>query len=227
MNTEMPTYTVRRAPQPPGGRGDWNDPAWTQAEPLELAYFFPHSSDHRPRTRARLLHDDRNLYVLFHVADRYVRSQVTEYQGMVCRDSCVEFFVKPRADQGYFNFEINAGGSMLLYHIPHRDTWTGKLENAQPVPWELGQTVKIHHSLPARIEPEIAQPTDWTIEYTLPVALLEQYVGPLAPLAGQTWRANFYKCGDAASRPHWGMWSPIREGRSFHRPDYFGALRFA
>jgi hypothetical protein len=54
--------------------------------------------------------------------------------------------------------------------------------------------------------------------------VLERYVGPLAPLAGQVWRGNFYKCGDRTSHPHWAAWSPVDE-LNFHLPRCFGALR--
>ena len=39
--------------------------------------------------------------------------------------------------------------------------------------------------------------------------------------------ANFYKCADGSSLPHYLSWSPIPvEKPDFHRPEYFGELRF-
>ncbi len=95
----------------------------------------------------------------------------------------------------------------------------------QPVPAELVQDMNIYHSLPARIDPEIQEPTEWRIEYRIPLALFEHYLGPIGPLSGQTWRGNFYKCADKTSHPHWGMWAPIYEGW-FHQPAKFGELIF-
>jgi hypothetical protein len=46
-----------------------------------------------------------------------MRSVATQYQEMVCYDSCVEFFVQPEPHLGYFNFEFNRGGTMLIYYI--------------------------------------------------------------------------------------------------------------
>jgi hypothetical protein len=60
---------------------------------------------------------------------------------------------------------------------------------------------------------------------TVPFAFFERYVGKTPLLPGDRWRANFYKCGDATSHPHWASWSPVRE-LNFHRPDDFGTILF-
>ncbi len=40
-------------------------------------------------------------------------------------------------------------------------------------------------------------------------------------------KANFYKCGDELQTPHFLSWNPIEiEKPDFHRPDFFGTLRF-
>ena len=54
---------------------------------------------------------------------------------------------------------------------------------------------------------------------------MEQYVGRLCNLPGQTWRGNFYKCADRSSHPHWASWSPLGEPLNFHTPQFFGPLR--
>ena len=218
-------YTIRRALKRPSLRGQWDDPVWRHAETARLEHFHPEGSDHRPVVDVRVLHDALSLYAIFRVADRYVRAVRTRYQDMVCNDSCVEFFVQPKADAGYFNFEINCGGTMLLYYNVPLPEGVGEAMRTE-VPEALGRTVTIYHSMPGRVEPEIAEPTEWIVEYAIPVALLEHYVGPLGNPAGQTWRGNFYKCGDETSHPHWAMWSPVREGFSFHQPRFFGALHF-
>lgn len=47
------------------------------------------------------------------------------------------------------------------------------------------------------------------------------------PRPGVTWRANFCKCADDSSRPHWLTWSPVTDSEpAFHRPKYFGILEF-
>ena len=114
-NKDM-VYTIRKAAIRPELDGQWDGPAWRQAEPLDIAHFHKESSDHRPVTQAKALYDADGVYVIFEVKDRYVRSRHTEYQARVCDDSCVEFFVQPKPGKGYFNFEMNCGGHLLLYY---------------------------------------------------------------------------------------------------------------
>jgi hypothetical protein len=201
-------------------------PDWSAVQPIEIDFFFEHSSGHRPRTQARLLYDNDQLYVRFNVADRYVRAVAEKHQDPVCKDSCVEFFVQPKAGESYFNFEVNAGGVMLLYCIPVAADGSARMDQLQPVPIDRIEAMQIRHSLPSRIDPEITDPCEWTIEYNIPFSLFETYGLLSRPLAGQIWRANFYKCADATSHPHWGMWSPIPDGRRFHRPEHFSELVF-
>ena len=113
-------YTIKRATTPPRLDADWNAVPWRDAEALEVANFSPKSSDHRPRTRAKLLYDDDGVSVKFVVDDRYVRAANIGFQAAVCNDSCVEWFAQP--DVGltkgaYLNFEMNCGGSLLLFYI--------------------------------------------------------------------------------------------------------------
>ena len=39
--------------------------------------------------------------------------------------------------------------------------------------------------------------------------------------------ANFYKCGDDTTKPHYLSWNPVKtENPDFHRPEFFGTLNF-
>lgn len=218
-------YTVRSAATPPNLTGDWEGPVWSQAETLELTHWYE-SPTHRPKVQARVLHDAQNIYVTFRVNDRYVRATREDYQASVCRDSCVEFFVRPKSNKGYFNFEMNCGGTLLLYYIED-PTFTPKgFRKFQEVPWELGKQIRVYHSLPKIVYPEIEEPTEWFVEYAIPLSLFEHYVGKLGALPGQEWKANFYKCADQTSQPHWVSWAPLSGPLNFHRPQDFQTIRF-
>ncbi|MEI8243082.1 MAG: carbohydrate-binding family 9-like protein [bacterium] len=219
----MPTYTMRATATPPALDGAFDAGAWAGAEEGRVTLFNEKGSDHRPDVRFRLLHDHAGIYVKFEVRDRYVRSVQTAYQGSVCTDSCAEFFVQPKAGKGYFNFEVNAGGTLLLFYIEDASRAPGGFAKYQEVSEEWGHKVRIWHSLPAVVEPEITAPVTWGIGYHVPVALFEAYTGPLGRLSGQAWRANFYKCADKTSHPHWGSWAPLTS-LNFHLPECFGDL---
>lgn len=226
MADTEPTYAIRKAVETPGLDGAWDSPAWAHADMLEIAHFFPQGSDHRPVTRAKLLYDTERIYVMFRVEDRYVRCLADRYQGAVYQDACVEFFVRPRADKGYFNFEMNCGGTLLLRNVTDPTRIGKELAEYRNVPWEQASQIRVFHSMPKVVEPEIEEAVVWTVEYSVPFSLFEAYVGPLGELSGQEWRANFYKCAENNSHPHFATWAPIRGACNFHQPQFFAPIRF-
>jgi len=220
------SYTVHRADELPALSAAWDDPVWASAETLTIERFHPRSSSHRPRAQARLLHDGRALSVIFRVEDQYVIARNTAYQSPTHKDSCVEFFVKPRADAGYFNFEFNAIGTLLLWYIEKPRDERGVFGKYTEVTAKDATAILVKTSLAGPIPVEIAEPRTWFVSYRVPISFLEKFTGPIGSLSGQTWRANFYKCADESSHPHWGYWIDIGERFDFHQPDRFGEIIF-
>jgi hypothetical protein len=219
-------YVIRRAATQPVLNGAWDSAAWAGAATAEIANFRPESKAHRPRVQARILYDDAALYGIYRVEDRYVRCVHGSFQDPVCRDSCVEFFFQPHVGSGYYNFEFNCGGTFLCMYV--RDCRRA-VDGFADYTWmraEDGRKVEVWHSLPARVEPEITEPTLWFLQFRIPFATLEPYCGALGAPQGKEWRGNFYKCGDQTSQPHWASWAPVDE-LNFHLPRCFQTLRFA
>jgi len=221
------TYTIAPAQVTPELSGSWDGPAWNNCSALEVKHFHPNTLSRHPRTQAKVLYDQTHLYVHFRVQDQHVYSIYTNYQDNVCRDSCVEFFVQPVAGQGYFNFEINCGGAMLLYYVNKGVDAQGEPVRAdKPVPWSLASQVRIYHSMPSTTPTPISTPMTWQIEYAIPFSLLEHYTGPVSRSPGSEWKANFYKCGGDPKYNHWASWAPIGPKLNFHVPEYFAPIVF-
>jgi hypothetical protein len=221
-----PHYVVRPAALATPLNADWDDPSWSRAETLHIEHFRPEGSAHRPLTAARLLYDAHGIHGIFQVHDRYVRCVRTNYFEEVWKDSCVEFFVQPKPDSGYFNFEFNCGGAFLCSHIMNPERAPGGFKEFTKLPARIGKTIQARASLPARVEPEIQQPTTWTLQFSIPFALFENYLGPFGPIQNQVWRGNFFKCAEEVSHPHWASWSDV-DKFDFHRPNCFGTVEFA
>lgn len=218
-------YRVRYATTRPELKGDWQGEAWSQADTLEIAHFRPEGSDHQPQTLARLLWDEHGIHGIFQVQDRYVRCAHTGYMVPTYLDSCVEIFLQPKRDKGYLNFEFSCGGSLLCFYIVDPTRVPSGFRDFTRLPHVDGRQVFIYHSMPERVEPEIAEPTEWYLEFSIPFPVLEKWVGPLGPVGGQEWRANLYKCGDETSHPHWASWAPL-DSLNFHLPHCFGTIHF-
>ena len=205
---------------------DWKNPAWEEAETLQIQHFRPESSSHRPTTLVRLLHDNQGIHGIFQVDDRYVLCKRTEYGSEVWKDSCVEFFAQPKPDSGYLNFEFNCGGAILCNYIIDPTRTPKGFKQFTRVPADVAQGIQVISSLPRIVDPEIAKPLTWTLKFFIPFALFEHYVGKLGQTSGTMWRGNFFKCAEENSRPHWAAWSPVDEF-NFHLPRCFGEIHFA
>jgi hypothetical protein len=202
----------------------WDGAEWKDAQIAPVSNFLPQSSAHHPRVQARLLWSDSALHGIYRVEDQYVRCVRSNYFDEVWKDSCVEFFLQPCPEKGYFNFEFNCGGAFLCNYITdHRRTETG-FACAERLPAELGSRVAVISSLPKIVEPELQEPTTWFLNFRIPFAVLENYVGKLNPQES-SWRGNFYKCAEEVSHPHWAAWAPVPEF-NFHLPNCFGELVF-
>lgn len=219
-------YKVRYAQLSPELKGSWDGAAWQQVDTLDIDCFRREGSGHKPKTSARLLYNDEGILGIFRVEDRYVRCVHTQYGEAVYKDSCVEIFFRPKANRGYFNFEFNCGGALLCSYITNPERTPDGFKEYVLIPKEEGRPVQISHSMPQVVNPEIAEPTTWTLEFFIPFSLIERYAGTLGSIQGQQWKANFYKCGDETSHPHWASWQPLPE-KNFHLPEYFGDIIFS
>ena len=220
---ELDVYRVSKFSQAPQIDAVWNKKPWTDVSPLKIARFMGTRPVHFPIVQAKIGYDDDAIYVIFKVEDQYVKAVHTNHQDPVSKDSCVEFFFAPEdnVDSGYFNLEMNCGGTMLFHHQLQRGTDVVHISN------EDIKQVTVAHSLPKLVDPEIQEKTTWIVEYRIPFSILRKYRDFSSPVGGDTWRANLYKCADDTSHPHWLTWSKVDFPRpDFHLPKYFGALQF-
>ena len=216
-------YKTRPVSEPLTINADWNKKIWNDTESARLINYMGDKPTPFPEVQVKVRYDDKNIYVIFRVNDQYVRAVAKENNGRVWEDSCVEFFFTPGPDikRGYFNLETNCKGIFLMQHT--KKGGVGR----EPIDKDDFNKITIAHSLSKNAEIEITEPVTWTLEYSIPITLLEKYMKVEKPGKGVRWRANFYKCGDKTSHPHWVTWAPvINPTPQFHLPEYFGWLDF-
>jgi hypothetical protein len=217
------TYFVERVEKPIKIDGDWNKPEWQNAPVINVVNHMGDMPRFVPVVNAKLKYDNDNLYLMFRVEDRYVKSTVTKVNGPVSENSCVEFFFSPDVSNPlhYFNLEINAGGTPLIFFVTK--PWTGYRELEE----KDIRNIEIAHSMPKVIDPEITDPITWTIEARIPLAVLRKYSAVTQPAPGVKWKANFYKTGSETSNPNYMTWSVVQHPKpNFHLPEYFGTIIF-
>jgi len=197
---------------------------WKDRGAEKLQYFMGSKPVHFPNTLVRLGYDRSSLALFFRVDDRYIRATAEEHQQSVCQDSCVEFFFSPGPDSdcGYFNFEINCGGTFLFHYHP-----LSTRETVVELPKTHYSRIRIYHSLPQIVDREIDHCLTWTVAFQIPLDILEDYCRVITPAPSAVWRCNFYKCADKTSHPHWLTWAPVPAPKpDFHLPQFFGRLVF-
>ena len=91
-------YSVSKLKKPMKIDGNWNKVAWKNIETIKIETYMGTVSPFKPTVEAKMIYDTDNVYVIFRVKDRFVKSTVTEYNGNVSGDSCVEFFFAPNSD---------------------------------------------------------------------------------------------------------------------------------
>jgi hypothetical protein len=216
-------YKVKRVNDKIEINGDWNKDVWNQTTSLEIANDNKWEMNYKPKTEVNLLYDDSFIYLIYRIEDQFVKCVTDKINGPVWRDGCVEFFFSPNVKEPdkYFNLEINCGGTALMSYkkIP-------KVEKISVSEDDIKQ-IKIFSSMPGIIEKEITEPVTWVLELALPIKILQNYSDISLPRTGIKWKANFYKCAENNSHPHWLSWTEINSDKpNYHQPLFFGEIEF-
>ena len=183
-----------------------NDERWEQAEAVRLDFKW---NDYFPSpyvTEAKAVHCAHGITVLLTTTEWPVRASVTEMNGMVCKDSCMEFFFIPNTEDGkYMNFEINPIGVLHLGYGEGRH----------------GRELLEFESKGVRLNTLVTPGEGWRAMIHIPYSFLNEYYSS----CDKKMRANFYKCGDETVEKHFSVWNPVELPKpDYHRPEFFGSL---
>lgn len=174
--------------------------------------------NYMPKVEFAIAYGEQEIFLKYYIREEYFKAEKTETNQMVCEDSCVEFFVSPEEDGLYYNLEFNGIGTCLL------GSGTGRADSRRADPAVVS---KIRRLATPGNNPIAEKKGDfsWTITIAVPFEVFFRH--KITDLKGKTFRANFYKCGDKLSMPHFVTWNPVgTEKPDYHRPEYFGKLKF-
>src|SRR5436190_10899511 len=73
------TYLVKKLGTAMNIDGKWDKAQWKAVNAVELTNYMGQIPPFRPTVHAKMMYDEDNLYIIFQVNDRYVRSIVEEY----------------------------------------------------------------------------------------------------------------------------------------------------
>ena len=222
IDPDMRVYEVKRLKGPMRIDANWDKAQWQDVESVDIGNLMGDTPVFTPTTEVKMMYDENNLYLIFKVKDRFIRIVTDKINGPVWQDAAVEFFFSPDTDApaDYFNLEVTGGGTPLLGY----KSKTGERARAEEIDI---REIEITHTLPKLVDPEIIEPTDWTLEYRIPIGMLRKYAKISQPTKGVSWRANFFKISENLSNTHYLTWSVVNSDKpNFHLPQFFGLLEF-
>ena len=167
--------------------------------------------NYQPSVKFYLAHDNSSLFIFYLVDEDNVKATYLKDNESVWEDSCVEAFFSPSLDEGYYNFEFSCIGTALAGC--GKDKETRKL-------WDDTRMTQIQRfaSLNKSIVGINNLHAEWWLQAVIPLELINIK-------KGNTFYANFYKCGDKTVQPHFLSWQPIDTPQpDFHQPKFFGSF---
>lgn len=171
----------------------------------------------KPDVELRTAHDNETLFLQYTVHESEILAKITEDNGKVWTDSCVEMFIS-FDDEHYYNAEFSCIGKALLGYRP----FGGYAEHAS---METLQLIERLSSLGKENFDLKKGDFKWTLTLAIPKEVF--WKSDIASFAQLKVRGNFYKCGDNLETPHFVSWTSINvPDPSFHQPKYFGEIEF-
>ena len=221
-------YECRRAVDAITIDGKADEAAWNVAmvmDQFSLPWLGENARSAKAATRARLLWDDQNLYFTAEMDDADLFADVTEHDGNTWNNDVFELFFRPDADKpGYYEFQINAAGTVFDCFFPRRDL---KSVDSQK---RLG-TFHIEKKVLLRGSLNQGDDVDrgWTVEGKIPWTDFLRTGG--RPESGETWRFALcrYDYDHRSKEPELSTNAPIRStklGAFFHQIEDYALLRF-
>lgn len=172
---------------------------------------------YRPGVTFRIGHIGSEIWLKYYVNEKYIRAQETHTNGDVYKDSTVEFFISLNG-KNYYNFEFNCIGTIHIGYGPGR-------ENRKPVRPKIAELIEIESSLGNLPFAEKSGDFEWEMMIRIPLETFE--FDKFKTFSGIKASANFYKCGDNTSKPHFVTWNAIgTKNPDYHCPEYFGKVEF-
>lgn len=174
--------------------------------------------NYKPDVKFSVAYSDNEIFLKYYVTENYFKAEYTESNQNVYEDSCVEFFISPEKDGLYYNFEFNGIGTCLL------GSGHGRNDTKRADPAIISKIRRLS-SMGNKPTKERKGELSWTLTAAIPFEVFFHH--KVKDLKGKTLRANFYKCGDMLSVPHFVTWNPVgTENPDYHRPEFFGELKF-
>lgn len=201
--------------------GKLDEDAWKNAAEMTGFSLLDKSDQPHYPTTARMLWDDKHLYVSFECNADAIRSRFTKRDEPIWEGDVAETFLCPNGPDGPY-FEINISPHNVIFDC-HLLTSDYATRAAHTMQWALDYNPALTTATAISRNPQ-DQVTGWSCELAIPFKELK--LTPGVPATGDTWRFNVYRGvltedNKTLELQHW-----QKVTKDFHRPDQFARLIF-
>ncbi len=173
---------------------------------------------YEPSVNFRIAYGKNAIFIKYCVEEEFVRAENIVDNDMVCEDSCVEFFVSPVCGGIYYNFEFNCIGTCRV------GVGTSRSDNLL-IDTRIINKIRRVSTLGDKPFTEKKGSFKWELIAVVPLEIFIKH--NINELQNKMFQANFYKCGDKLSKPHYLSWNRVETPNpDFHCPEFFGEIVF-
>jgi hypothetical protein len=214
-------YVARKVKVAPKIDGKLDDAAWKDAPETEAFVATMTGAPVEQKTTAKMVYDDKNLYIAFQNADTDVWGELNKHDDKLWTQEVDEVMIDGDGDgKTYIELQVSPNGTTFDSYLPayrqNQNDWESGMKTA----------VKVDGTLNKRDDVD----KGWTVEIALPLESVKGRApsGPqIPPRPGDVWRVNLYRMDTPKGKPQVGSgWSPPLVG-DFHALDKFGEVVFA
>ena len=226
QSAEKPTtaFECRWTDAPPKIDGVADDAAWKKAQQIDHFYLPWLKDSARPSktaTRVKLLWDRENFYFFAEMDDADLYADVREHDGQAWDNDVFELFFKPADDKpGYYEFQVNAAGTVLDMFLPQRGAGGYKRFKSEGT-FHVAAKVKLKGSLNKWQDKD----EGWSVEGKIPWVDFLRTGGP--PQPDEKWKFALcrYDYSVGIDGPELSTCAPLTAA-NFHRHEDYAPLQF-
>lgn len=206
--------------------GKADEPAWGKAQVIDqfgLPWLGDEARPPKTATKARLLWDRDYVYFFAEMQDSDIYADVTEHDGMTWDNDVFELFFKPKDDQpGYYEFQVNAAGTIMDMFLPRRGSGGYRRFKSDGV-FHIDAKV----SLAGTLNRWEDQDTGWSVEGRIAWKDFQRTGG--RPAEDDRWKFALcrYDYSVEFEGPELSTCAPLKSRpASFHNHEEYAVLRF-
>jgi hypothetical protein len=225
-------YAVRKTDKPLKIDGKLDEAAWKEVPSTGAFVNTMNGAPSELGTEAKLLWDDKYLYVAFENADTDVWSSLTKRDDKLWTQETVELMIDADGNgKGYVELQVAPNGNVFDTYLPQYRKYEDSIDpKRKPYSWNSRVNAKV--VVDGTLNKHEDKDRSWTVELALPLEDVkgmdtEAPLPKLPPAVGDVWRANMFRMDVPLGKSQQAVaWSPPLVG-DFHALDKFGELVFA